>query len=153
MVKTLPYCPPRRCPGLKVIISFLLLIIPLPHSFSYKNLSLCTTPWGALLVGGWDAAPGFRCAWQTARKADTSCCACVSCSVLLKGPEHVFFFLFLKDFIYLFLEQGGGREKGGGSIDMTEKHRRERDSLIGCLAILPRPGTEPATPPYTLARN
>ena len=36
---------------------------------------------------------------------------------------------FLKDFIYLFLERGEGREKG-------------RETWIGCLSYVPRPGTE-----------
>lgn len=58
MIKTLAFpFPPRRCPGLKIILPFFFLIItPLPHPSSYKNLTFCTTSWSALLVTGWAAA-------------------------------------------------------------------------------------------------
>ena len=48
---------------------------------------------------------------------------------------------FLKDFIYLFLERGCGREKEG------EKH------WIDCLLQMPQPGIRPATQACALTRN
>ena len=42
---------------------------------------------------------------------------------------------FLKDFIYLFLEKGEGREKEGG----------RETSVCGCLSHAPLLGTRPAT--------
>ena len=42
--KTLDFSSPKRCPGLKIILSFLLLIIPPPHPSSYKNISFLLKP-------------------------------------------------------------------------------------------------------------
>ena len=48
--------PKRKFPGLKIILSCLLLIVPLPHSSSYKNLPFPTTPWNISLPDGRDTA-------------------------------------------------------------------------------------------------
>ena len=49
--------------------------------------------------------------------------------------------LFLKDFIYLFVERGEGRERG-------------RETMCGCLSRTPPPvGAWPATQACVLSRN
>lgn len=53
-----PYCPfpgKRKCPGLKRILSILLLIISCPHSSSLRKLPFRTTPQSTLPVTRWDA--------------------------------------------------------------------------------------------------
>lgn len=40
----------------KVILSFLLLVAPLPHPSPYKNIAFCKTSQSALPVARWDAA-------------------------------------------------------------------------------------------------
>lgn len=52
-----PHSEVRESPGLKRILSFLLLITPLPHPRSYKNFSFCTTLRSAHPVARWDVAP------------------------------------------------------------------------------------------------
>ena len=49
------------------------------------------------------------------------------------------FYLFFKDSIYLFIFREREQEREG------EKHRCERETLIGCLSRMPRLGTEPIT--------
>ena len=56
-------------------------------------------------------------------------------------------FIFLKEFVYLFLRDGGREgEREGRSINV-------RKSSIGCLLYAPHPGTKPATQACALTGN
>ena len=52
----------------------------------------------------------------------------------------MFLFSFLKDFIYLFLERGEGRE------EKREKRRHERETSIRCFSCAPRTRDKPSNP-------
>ena len=54
--------------------------------------------------------------------------------------------IFFKDFIYFQREGSEGEREG-------EKHRCERETLLGCLSYTPQPGIEPATQACALTGN
>ena len=60
----------RRCPNLKIILSFLLLIAPLLYPSSCRNLPFCIACWTALLVARWDAVRFMNCLIETIRSSN-----------------------------------------------------------------------------------
>ena len=77
-----------------------------------------------------------------------------SCSTLLHWFPWFLSFLFFKDFNYLFLERGKGREQDRKrNISVGQKYQYKRETLIGCLLHSPRPGTKPTTQACVLTSN
>ena len=60
--------------------------------------------------------------------------------------QKINIFSFFKDFLYLFLERGEGRERGREILIM-------RETLVGCLLHTSRLGTKPTTQACALTRN